>query len=84
MPSVVLPLLLPIVYVAIALYQLYVTNRLIRFTGYTRYQKAGQVLVIWLLPLLGGLIVHSVIKKTERRMRPADRSFIPQDDENAS
>ena len=62
----------------IALYQTFVTVRLIRFGGYSAGQKIAQSFIIWLMPLLGAWIVHAVIRTTEQSISPADRSFTPQ------
>ncbi|MFO1364481.1 MAG: hypothetical protein U1F45_18830 [Burkholderiales bacterium] len=59
----------------VAAFQLYVTLRLLRFNGYTWAQKLLQLLLIWLIPLAGALIVHSVMAFTLRRPRP-DTAFI--------
>lgn len=66
---------------AIAAYHVLATARLVRFTGYSRYQKAAQLLLIWLLPLVGALVVHFVIRSTEKRVLPADRTFTPQEEQ---
>ncbi len=77
----------PIVVLAIgtlgvALYQLFVTVRLIRFGGYSVGQKIAQSFFIWLLPLLGAWIVHVVIRMTETSVSRADRNFTPQDQQS--
>jgi hypothetical protein len=66
----------PALGLALLAYQLYVTVRLLRFDGYTRTQKLLQLLVVWLLPLVGAMIVHSVIAFTLHRPR-ADTQFTP-------
>ena len=78
MSSIGPSLLLGIGLAAAALYQLFVTVRLIKFAGYSIGQKIAQVLLIWLLPLLGAWIVHVVIRTTEKAPPAADRDFTPQ------
>jgi hypothetical protein len=62
--------------IVIVAFQLFVTVRLLRFDGYTGAQKFVQVLLVWLIPLVGALIVHSVMAFTLRRPR-GDTRFIP-------
>ena len=62
-----------------ASYQLFVTVRLIKFGGYSVGQKFAQTLFIWVLPLIGAFVVHTVIRVTERSLPGADRNFTPQD-----
>jgi len=62
----------------IALYQLFVTVRLFRFTGYSPFQKTAQFFFVWLVPLIGALVVHNVIRGTEKAVAAADRNFTPQ------
>ena len=66
----------------VVLYQIFVTMRLIDFTGYSSGQKIAQLLLIWLLPLYGTWIVHAVMRSTEASIDPADRDFTPQDPQN--
>ena len=62
----------------VAVYQVFVTVRLIRFRGYSPGQKIVQSIFIWLIPLLGAYIVHLVIRTTEKSLPSADRDFTPQ------
>lgn len=64
---------------AVTLYQVFVTVRLIRFAGYSPLQKTAQVFLIWFVPLIGALVVHLVIRGTEKSVTAADRNFTPQD-----
>ena len=45
----------------LVLFNSYVSIRLIFYAGYTSFQKISQLLIVWLLPILGGLFVHSLI-----------------------
>jgi hypothetical protein len=62
----------------VVLYQIFVTVRLVKFTGYSTAQKIIQSLLIWLVPLLGAWIVHLVIRMTQAPVAKADREFTPQ------
>jgi hypothetical protein len=46
---------------AFVLFNVYVSMRLILYSGYTIFQKAWQLLIIWVLPIFGALLVHSLI-----------------------
>ena len=58
-------------------YQTYATIKLFRYRGYSTNQKIVQALLIWFLPLIGALIVTSVINFTERGVRRGDERFWP-------
>ncbi|WP_416694526.1 hypothetical protein [Azonexus caeni] len=59
--SEVMWLVLKAVAGTLALFNLYVSIRLLAYGGYTSFQKMAQLFVIWLLPLAGALLVHSLI-----------------------
>ncbi len=63
----------------VVLYQIFVTVRLVKFPGYSIGQKIAQSLLVWLVPLLGGWIVHSVMRMTHAPIAKTDRDFTPQD-----
>lgn len=63
-------------------YNSYVCVKLFSFGGYSKQQKIIQFLIVWILPLLGAYLVHSVIKSTMTSSKAADRNFIPNDDSN--
>jgi hypothetical protein len=46
---------------ALVLFDVYVSIRLIFYSGYTGFQKVMQFLIIWLLPLFGALLAHSLM-----------------------
>lgn len=48
--------------VVIALYQLWVSVWLLRSTLYERRQKGFQLVVVWLVPIVGAVIVHSMMR----------------------
>jgi len=59
--SNILLLVLKIGLGALALFNMYVSIRLILFSGYTAFQKAWQLAIIWLIPILGAVFIHSLI-----------------------
>lgn len=67
--------------------------RIVRSDAYTPWQKAAQVLIIWVIPIVGAIVVLSVLKATvpprgypaevefpdARMMPPANPSSEPRD-----
>ena len=50
--------------------------RIVQSDVYTRWQKAAQVLIVWAIPVVGAIVVLSVLKATEPpRGYPADVEF---------
>ena len=47
----------------IALSNVYVSIRLLLYHGCSFSQKIGQLIIVWLFPILGALFVYSVIKE---------------------
>ncbi len=68
------PLLTVAILLALA-FQLYVTVRLIRYTGYSNGQKIAQLFIIWLVPIFGAWIVNIIIHDTVTPTKPTDRNF---------
>ena len=66
----------------LALFQLYVSIRMLLYTGYGMGQKFVQLLIVWLVPLFGGLLVNSflVAKGSEQYRR--DTRFTPDEGNN--
>jgi hypothetical protein len=54
---------------ALALYQLYVSLKVISSIGYSRKQKSAQFALIWLLPFLGAVACHVFISAEGRPTR---------------
>lgn len=53
------------------------TVRIVRSDVYTRSQKTAQILIIWLVPIVGSIVVLSVLKATEPpRGYPAEVEFL--------
>lgn len=46
---------------ALILFNVYISIRLASYSGYSIFQKAWQLLIIGLLPIVGALLVHSLI-----------------------
>jgi hypothetical protein len=64
------------------LFQLYVTVRLLRYTGYSNGQKVAQLFILWLIPVIGAWIVNIIIHDTVTPAIPADRNFTPDSGNN--
>lgn len=64
--------------VALLAFQLFVSWRVVQFKGYTSFQKAIQIAIIWLLPLVGALLVQLVMVTSSGKQDEIDRNFIPQ------
>lgn len=45
----------------LVLWNFYVTVRLFLYGGYSALQKLLQLLIVWTLPIVGALLVHSLI-----------------------
>ena len=56
--------------IAIVAYQVKTTMRVWRSRAFDRPQKVAQSRLIWLLPLIGAVIVGTVLEDEERRDRP--------------
>jgi hypothetical protein len=64
---------------ALVLYNLYATVLVVRAEVYERGQKIRQIVIIWLLPLVGAVLVRLALNAAERTPKPVDRAFIPQE-----
>lgn len=66
--------------VAIVLaYQLYVAFRVTRATEYSRTQKIIQMILVWVLPVLGAGLCHTVLYTMTDRSRPTDKKYLEDD-----
>jgi hypothetical protein len=65
--------------VLLAALDCFATSRIVRSGLYTSRQKAAQVLVIWLVPIVGPIVVLSVLKTAEppRGYASAEDSSLP-------
>jgi len=54
---------------ALAIYQAYATALVAKSDYYTDSQKVRQVLVIWLIPLLGAILARSALNVAARQAR---------------
>jgi hypothetical protein len=71
--------LLLILGVLAVVYQFFVSVMVVRSTVPSRGQKTVQVILIWLVPVLGAFIAHWVIRSTEDKASIRDRNFIPEE-----
>jgi CRP-like cAMP-binding protein len=63
----------------ILVYQLFVTIRVARAAEYSRRQRMVQTILIWLFPLLGAALCHTVLYTTTDRSRPTDKKYLEDD-----
>ena len=72
---------LTMIVLGLALYQLYVTARVLFAQQYSMLQRLMQTLLIWLIPFFGALLVHLVLfaDRGPRRRRDTDYTEAPGD-----
>ena len=63
---------------AVVAYQIYVTVRVATFEAYSRIQKTAQLVLVWLVPFFGALVVHLVLYGLTSKPREKDRHFTPE------
>lgn len=59
---------------ALALFNAYVSVRLMLYRGYSKSQKFWQFLILWAVPVFGGILVRSVMR--EPTFKERDTAFI--------
>lgn len=64
---------------AVAFYQLYVSAMLLRADEYDPQQRWLQVLMVWLLPLIGALGCHLFLRSQRAPNPRQDNRFVPQE-----
>lgn len=64
------------VLVAAAVFQLWVSYRLLRSPMYEAGQKTFQLLAIWLTPLLGAIVVHSMMATEGRPAYKPEKGYV--------
>jgi len=64
---------------AIVGYSCYIAALVIRSNLYSSNQKAAQVLLVFVIPLLGAILAHAFLTP-RKASSPPDREFIPQRD----
>lgn len=60
-------IVIPATLFAALLFQIWVTIRIWRSDAYLRAEKSNQSKLVWLVPVLGAVIVLSVLSEEERR-----------------
>ena len=68
--------------VVLLIYNIYVSIMLLKFAGYSTGQKTAQLFIIWLLPALGTVVVHLIIRSSVTSPKGYDRNFISDDGSN--
>ena len=66
----------------LTLFQLYVSIRMLFYGGYSAGQKIVQLLIVWLVPLFGGLLVNSFLTADEKKQLRHDTRFTPDEGNN--
>jgi cytochrome c-type biogenesis protein CcmH/NrfF len=64
---------------AVTVYQVWVSWMVLRYSAYSRAQRIAQLLLVWLVPVIGALAVHLVIYGFTVRARRRDDHFLPED-----
>ena len=70
--------------VLIAAFQLWVSVQLFRASHYEPLQKWLQLLLIWLIPLLGAIVVQSMMRSEGRPPYVPEKGYTTPNDSGAS
>ncbi len=70
-----MPLFPVVFFVLLFAFQVWVTWRVWRTDLYLRTEKLAQFRLIWFLPLLGAVIVYSVLSEEDHRQGPPTSSI---------
>jgi hypothetical protein len=62
-----------------AVYQAYVSFRVVRSGYYSTQQKAVQLLLIWLLPLFAAVLSHRILASMHKPIHGSDANFVRDD-----
>jgi hypothetical protein len=60
-------------------YQVYVSVRVTRAVAFSTEQKALQLLLVWLMPVVGAALVHWFVANATAPLPQPDRDFIAQE-----
>lgn len=66
--------LLAVIAIPVGAYQLYVSWRVYQSECYTGNQRALQLIIIWLLPVIGATVCHSILSETNSTYTETGRS----------
>jgi len=66
--------------VVIALYQIWVTFQIIRSAIYEPPQKWLQVALIWLIPLIGAVVAHSMLRSEGKPPYKPEKGYTEPED----
>jgi hypothetical protein len=64
----------------LVLFNAYISVRVVAHVGLTTLQKALQLAIVWLLPIIGASLVHLIV--FVRPSRPKDPAFDPIDQDS--
>jgi hypothetical protein len=62
-------------FIALVAFQVWVSWRVWRTDLYLKTEKSAQFKLIWLVPLLGAVIVYSVLSEEDNRQGPPNSHF---------
>ena len=62
-------------FIALLAFQVWVSWRVWRTDLYLKTEKSAQFKLIWLVPLLGAVIVYSVLSEEDHRQGPPNSHF---------
>ena len=63
---------------SLLIYQIWVSTKIWRSDQYDSKQRVLQLLIIWLLPLIGAVVCHSIVRNDDQKIQRADLDFVPQ------
>jgi hypothetical protein len=58
-------ILLAIIFISVVVYQAYVSRRIMHAPYYTNQQRLWQIMIIWVLPLIGAALCHLMLNEME-------------------
>lgn len=64
--------------VALLAYQIHVSRLVRRSVLFSRGQRRAQLMLVWLLPVGGAMIVHGFVRHGVAPLPPPDHNHIPQ------
>jgi hypothetical protein len=56
----------------------WVASLVARADFYSKGQKTAQIFLAFLIPVLGAMVVHGLLRSHTARPTPSDRNFVPQ------
>ena len=66
----------------VVIYQVYVSIHVARSGYYSKRQKAIQICLVWIIPLVAALACHAILASTRRSLGGRDPNFVRDDNVN--